>query len=319
MREWQRITLILVLCLGLTLSAWTPTAGTGLRQKTANPLGPSEDPQRTTTEVFFDDFDGTDLSSDWEIVAGGGTYTVSGGSLRIYQSLTRLMINTISDYAVDAPANISCRVRASGQGMGSPNFVKLHRYGSTGNVEVTKAWWLHTISNTARMRNVNEGGADNSGNIAMEDITDWHIYRIEWTESSTSLYQDDVLKATLNSRVPDEPLVPAFWSAEGTVTSLYMEIDWVRLEALSDGETTTPGTPSGWGPFDLAESFALMLIVAGVAAIVIIIIIVILVVYRRSVEAPHDIRTYPERFCRECGMIAKETDTYCKRCGAKLR
>ncbi len=311
MREWQRVILIFTLCLGLTLGAWSTIGGTGPSPINKKLIGKSGIHQGTKTQVFFDDFDGTDLSSDWVIVTGGGTYSVSGGYLRIYQSPVRLMINTRIDYAVSAPCKITTRVRASGQGMRSPNIVKLHRFGTDGNDEVTKAWFIGPTANTARMRNVNNGAgaSTDSGNIYLEDITEWHTYSLEWRADSTSFYQDDILKRTLTSYIPDEPLVPAFWSAHDSITTLYLEIDWVRLETLSGN----PGMPFGLDPVLILAILAVV-----IAAVVAIVVTVVVITRKRSGETPIVKISRPSLACKACGSVTSEGDTFCLRCGAKL-
>jgi len=195
------------------------------------------------TFLFFDDFNGASLNlTKWDVEAGSG-YSVSDGSLSIYyDGSTRTLIDADASYAYLYNVSVCTRSKVNvSTDPDSPNFVKLHQHGSSTNSECVKMWWGDDDPPHVYCRVANEGSTTTSSALSWGSSDAWQIAWVGWNSSVARFYRGDSLMYTASSNIPDEALVPAFWSA--SVAGKTLMVDWVFLRKWVDPEPSQ----GSWG------------------------------------------------------------------------
>lgn len=189
-----------------------------------------------STFLFFDDFPGSslDTTNKWDVEAGTG-YAVDNGVLELwYEGGTRCLIDAKASFAELYNVSLKTRFKMSSSDGYSANYLKLHKHGTGTNTECAKSWF--GSSNSIYARVVNDGTRTNGDSYTDGDITEWHTSFLTWKSGEVKIYYDSELKWTFTTNVPDEAMVPAFWSASQSGYTLY--IDWVFLRKWVDPEPT---------------------------------------------------------------------------------
>ena len=90
-------------------------------------------------------------------------------------------------------------------------------------------------------------------------ITSYAKYHITWEAGEVKFYREEVLQATHNDDIPDEAMVPAFWSAN---VAEWTYIDWVFYRNWVDPQPTH----TSWGLAETFQDLAASFIIRGAAS-----------------------------------------------------
>ncbi|MBA7650261.1 hypothetical protein ES703_58064 [subsurface metagenome] len=84
------------------------------------------------------------------------------------------------------------------------------------------------ITNTFRVRTY--AGAEEETDTLVALDTDYHIFKMVWTTTSVLLYIDDVLVATHETQVPDQPMFIEFLIRTEAAANKTVALDYVHVE-----------------------------------------------------------------------------------------
>lgn len=192
------------------------------------------------TFLFFDDFPDAAIDTDkWTIVAG--EVTVSGSCVILTgTSGTRGII--VGKVFVPKPARFiakarsSAAINATGYPLGNRN---------SGNTQYSNVYSDPSANN---LRVVNcAGGAVDGVLVAVNDITQNHIYEKTWVTDEVKIYQDGVLKSTRTVNIPTDDM--AIGLVEGTSVGVTWSIDFVFATDFLE-------TEPAWGTWGVEYSTA---------------------------------------------------------------
>lgn len=199
----------------------------------------SDNSNGLTTFLFFDDFnDNSFNTTKWTVQTGAG-YDETGGNLEWWYSGARTLID--AETAAEQTFNVRYMVRAKHEDTtaSSSAFLKLHEKGSATNFECTKLYWT-TTANNFYARCSDDGASTGSALLTCSDMSSFSVYSLTWVSGSSKFYEEETLKHSETSNVPDEALVPAVWAPSAGAEVSYL--DWCALGKFTTNEPTHTST-----------------------------------------------------------------------------
>ena len=210
------------------------------------------------TVLLYDDFNTLDPAVWSNGGCCGGGVSINNGVVLIDGGTTNgagYTIDTISSFPMDSSTILTLELRAFNTGPNGGLFMFWKRPDNQ-----RKAVGFRTISpgilNASAWTPTNTSVLEKTEEVVNKDITQWHIYRVEYRFDVVRYYVDDELVATITTTIPEVNDIPVRFSGENrNSTQSTLNVDWVKVTSTPiitnnppDCSGATPSQDSLWPP-----------------------------------------------------------------------
>jgi len=176
--------------------------------------------------IFFDHFEGTSLDlTKWDVKQGD--VSIADSELKLTGTTgTRGLREGKTAFSIGKA--IHTKVRWSTTGAHQHHFCSFRKSGD----------WNYRVEQYGRDSDVRCETRD-AGSVTYTDYTpstptSYHVYKCLWKSGKGKFYQDESLKATHTTNVPNIDLVPVFY--EGSTSGQDVYVDWIFIRKYVDPE-----------------------------------------------------------------------------------
>jgi hypothetical protein len=188
--------------------------------------------------LFGDDFLAALDGAKWTTVAG--EIATNAGNLEIIGTTgTRGNIQGKTD--IPMGARVIVRAKWSDVGQSNNRFLALIGVDqATADIDVAG----HSDDNELKLVTWHDSSYTQTLDLAVSDVTNYHLYTLLWKANSVKLFQDTTLLAEHTTNVPNDDMKAWFYEASTAVGTAY--VDWIIIGKYVDPEPT-------WGAWGSEE------------------------------------------------------------------
>jgi len=182
------------------------------------------------TFLFYDHFLGTSLDLNKWVVRQGSVEVSNSELILTGTTSTRGLIDGLSSISINTA--LHTKVKGGGTTLKSHHFCSMR----TSNNWSNRAGDIFgdPKENEFTYQTVKDGTTTSTSGIVLSSVTNYHIYKITWKTNESKFYQDNSLKVTHTTNVPEVDMVVVFY--EGETNNQKCFVDWVFVRKYVDPE-----------------------------------------------------------------------------------